>query len=34
VPASTTSYVVTAIILLLITAGIYWAALRAIPKMY
>ena len=34
VPASTTSYVVTAIVLLLLAAGLYWVALRAIPTMY
>ena len=34
VPHSTTSYVVTAIVLLLIAGGVYWVALRAIPTMY
>lgn len=34
VPHSTTSYVVTAIVLLIIAAGVYWVALRAIPTMY
>jgi hypothetical protein len=34
VPHSTTSYVVTAIVLLLLAAGVYWLALVTIPTLY
>lgn len=34
VPHSTTSYVFTAVVLLVVAAGLYWVALRVIPTVY